>query len=88
MNDEGVWCSLVLLTTLSIWGWQGLGGEETPVGDIKAAEMACVTNGGLSYIRHEIMEREDYICKNGAEGIIQEYLKYTKETIGEYSKAN
>ena len=87
MNEDGTWAGLFSLLLLSIWAWQDFGGEKIPVHYIKAAEVACATNGGLSYIRHEIMEREDYVCKNGAEGLITEHIKYTKEATGEHSKA-
>lgn len=78
MNDEGFVVSLLFTLFVSIWGYQEFGGEQVSSDTVKWADQACAPNGGLDYIRHELFERPDYVCKTGAEGIIEEYIKSQK----------
>lgn len=69
--------SIILLVFMT-WILQELGMERVSSTRILAAQEVCVGNGGLDYIRHELFESPDYVCKNGAEGVILEYLSYKK----------
>ena len=68
----------ILFSLITIWTYQEFS-EEIPSKDIQTAQEACAVNGGLDYIRHELFESSDYVCKNGAEGVISVYEKRAKE---------
>ena len=69
-------CLILLL--LVIWVYQQAGGEEVSPAEMTTAVQACSPNGGLDYMRVELFEKREYVCKNGAEGTIFDYRQSLK----------